>query len=273
MNRLTEEANKRQLISVNQIEFQKGKRTTDHIFVLQTLIDKIVKHEKRKLFVAFIGFTKAYDSINRNDLFFKIKQMEIRGLFLDNLKSLYSSIKYCVKIGKGYIDPIESCLGLKQGCVLSPILFNLFIDDFKEIFNRQCDPVLLFDTFMNHVLYADDLIKMSNSAEGLQTCIDNLEEYCKKWHLTINRVKSKIIIFNESGKILRDYNFVHKNRKMEIVQSVCYLGIDISASGSFSHAKINLKDKSMKAMFPLVDTIWKFNPDIKHSIGLFHKSQ
>ena len=59
---------------------------------------------------------------------------------------------------------------------------------------------------------------MSNSAEGLQTCIDNLEEYCKKWHLSINTAKSKIIIFNESGKILRDYNFVLKNRKMEIVQ-------------------------------------------------------
>ena len=97
---------------------------------------------------------------------------------------------------------------------------------------------------------------LSNSAEGLQTCIDNLEEYCKKWHLSINTAKSKIIIFNESGKILRDYNFVHKNRKMEIVQSFCYLCIDISASGSFSHAKFNLKDKSLKAMFPLVDTIW-----------------
>ena len=197
--------------------------------------------------------------------------MEIRVLFFDNLKSLYSLIKYCVKIGNGYTDPIESFLGLKQGCVLSPILFNLFIDDIKEIFNRQCDPVLWFDTFMNHLFYADDLIMMSNSAEGLQTCIDNLEEYCKKWYLSINTAKSKLIIFNESGKILRDYNFVHKNRKMEIVQNFCYLGIDISASWSFSHAKLNLKDKSLKAMFPLFDTIWKFDPGIKHSIGLFHK--
>ena len=73
LNRLIEEANKRQLIYVNQIGFQKGKRTTDHIFVPQTLIDKIVKHEKRKLFVAFIDFRKAYDSINRNDLFFKLR--------------------------------------------------------------------------------------------------------------------------------------------------------------------------------------------------------
>ena len=94
---------------------------------------------------------------------------------------------------------------------------------------------------MNHLLYADDLLMMSNSAESLQTCIDNLEEYCKKWHLSINTAESKIIIFNEAGKILGDYNFVHKNRKMEIVQNFCYLGIDISASESFSHAKLNLK--------------------------------
>ena len=116
---------------------------------------------------------------------------------------------------------------------------------------------------MNHLLHADDLIMMSNSAEGLQTCIDNLKEYCKKWLLSINTAKSKIIF--------RYYNFVHTNRKMEIVQSFCYLGIDISASGSSSHAKLNLKDKSPKAMFPLVDPIWKFDPGIKHSIGLFHK--
>ena len=63
LNRLTEEGNKRQLISVNQIGFQKGKRTTDHIFVLQTVIDKTVKHEKQELFVAFIDFRQAYDSI------------------------------------------------------------------------------------------------------------------------------------------------------------------------------------------------------------------
>ena len=58
---------------------------------------------------------------------------------------------------------------------------------------------------------------------------------------------------------------------MDTVQSFCYIGIDISASGSFSHAKLNRKDKSLKAMFPSVDNIWKFDPGIKHSIGLFHK--
>ena len=96
---------------------------------------------------------------------------------------------------------------------------------FKEVFNGQCDPVLLFDTFINHLLYADGLIMMSNSAKGLQICIHNLEEYCRKWHLSINAEKTKIIIFKELGKILRSYAFVHKNKKTEIVQSLCYLGV------------------------------------------------
>ena len=58
---------------------------------------------------------------------------------------------------------------------------------------------------------------------------------------------------------------------MEMLQSFCYLGIDISASGSFSHAKLNLMDKILEAMFPLVDTIWKFDPGIKQFIGLLYK--
>ena len=58
---------------------------------------------------------------------------------------------------------------------------------------------------------------------------------------------------------------------METVQSFCYLGINIAANGSFSLAKLNLKNKGLKAMFPLVDTIWKFDHGIKYSIGLFHK--
>ena len=57
---------------------------------------------------------------------------------------------------------------------------------------------------------------------------------------------------------------------MEIALRFCYLGIDISANGSFSRAKLNLKDKSLKAMFSLV-IIWNFDPGMKHSIGLFHK--
>ena len=56
-----------------------------------------------------------------------------------------------------------------------------------------------------------------------------------------------------------------------MVQSYCYLDIDISASGSFGQAISNLNDKAGKAMFPLIDTIFKFDLNIKKSIDLFHR--
>ena len=56
-----------------------------------------------------------------------------------------------------------------------------------------------------------------------------------------------------------------------MVQSYCYLGIDISANGSFGQAISNLNDKAAKAMFPLIDTIFKFDLNIKKSIDLFHR--
>ena len=82
----------------------------------------------------------------------------------------------------------------------------------------------------------------------------------------INTEKSKTMIFNESGKILKNYTFHVGGAKMELVQNFCYLGLDITASGSFHIAKSNLKDKGIKAMsrannrqFPLTMFLMRSN--------------
>ena len=127
--RLQEYVEKHNLLSDNQIGFRKGKRTSDHIFILKTLVDKFLRMHKCKLFVAFIDFKKAYD---RDHLFLKLKNMQIGGLFLENIKAMYKMVEYCIKVHGGFTDPIQSLLGFKQRCVLSPLLFNLFIDDIKQ---------------------------------------------------------------------------------------------------------------------------------------------
>ena len=66
---LQEYIEKHNLLSDNQIGFRKGKRTSDHIFILKTLVAKFLRKHRCKLFVAFIDFKKAYDSINRDHLF------------------------------------------------------------------------------------------------------------------------------------------------------------------------------------------------------------
>ena len=102
-------------LSPNQIGFKKRHRTSDHIFVLNYIVNKIVKNEKRKLFVAFIDFRKAFDKVNLDLLLLKLQRLEIKGLFYKNIKEIYQSISYLVKVAGGNLDPIKSCMGLKQG--------------------------------------------------------------------------------------------------------------------------------------------------------------
>ena len=99
---------------------------------------------------------------------------------------MYEKTKYSIKVKGGYLNPISSNLGLRQGCPLSPMLFNLYIEDIKEIFDDSSDPTILQDEKINHFLYADDLVLVSHSAQGLQRCLDKLAHYVGHKHLTVN---------------------------------------------------------------------------------------
>ena len=81
LRRLTAFINGKGLLSPNQGGFQKNMCTSDLIFLLQTIIEKVVKKGKKKLFVAFIDFQKAYDTVDRDLLLKRLKTLGINGLF------------------------------------------------------------------------------------------------------------------------------------------------------------------------------------------------
>ena len=180
------------------------------------------------------------------------------------------NISYCIKTQGGFLDPTPSEIGLRQGCVLSPLLFNIYIDDMKNIFTGDCDPVDLDGTLINHLLYADDLIVMSNTSGGLKRSLEKIEEFCSIWKLTINIDKSKCMVFNAQGRLMKNETFNIAGQDLEFAQQFCYLGIDILAGGSFMAAKRILKEKGMKALYPIFDTIFKFNLKPSRAIFLFN---
>ena len=176
---------------------------------------------------------------------------------------------YAVKrVGKA-LDAISSNLGLKQGCPLSPMLFNIYMDDVNDIFDNLCEPIDIQDNKINHFLYADDLVLISQSKAGLQRCIDKLYHFSNRKHLTISTKKSKTMTFNPSGRLIKD-TFNLGNKTLENVQTFCYLGFEVTTSGTVTHAMNTLSDKAKKALRPLMCTIARFNIPVKTAIRLFH---
>lgn len=80
-----------------QFGFRQKRSTVDCIFVLQSLINKIIQHERKKLYCAFVDFKKAFDMVYRNGIWYKLMQYNVSSKFITMLKSMYSSVKICVR--------------------------------------------------------------------------------------------------------------------------------------------------------------------------------
>jgi hypothetical protein len=142
----------------NQCGFMKGHRTEDNLFILQTLFQKYVKNKKQKIYLAFVDFSKYFDSIKREHLYYKMLRTGICGNFYHLIKAMYTNCHFSVKTRGGLSKPFLSTTGVKQGCNLSPTLANLFQNDLHDIFDNACSPVTLGDITFNSLSWADDLV-------------------------------------------------------------------------------------------------------------------
>ena len=150
-----------------------------------------------------VDFRKAFDRILRQKLFEKPRKEGIKGRFLEIVVSMYSKDKSAVKINNKMTEAFSCYTGVKQGCMLSHSLFNLYLSDLPECLNSSSSTDILLEDSerpINCLLYADDLVIFSQSANGLQTLLNKLESYCEKTELTVNLDKTKVMIFNNCGK-------------------------------------------------------------------------
>lgn len=257
--RLTAFLEKRNLINKEQIGFTKGCRTTDHMFVLNTIIQKYVKNDSKPLYACFVDLKRAFDSVSHLHLFYKLKSIGVGTKFYDIIHSMYKQTETCVKIGQHRTNFFKSNIGVRQGDNLSPCLFNIFLNDLPTYFDHTCDQIQLGSHPLSILMYADDVVLLSTSKKGLQNCVNKLFKFTSEWKLTVNTNKTKVLVFNKGGR-KKDIKILLGNDVLECVQNYTYLGVNFTASGSFEKAKKELHKKGMKALFKLRKTFMQELP-------------
>eukprot|EP00745_Piridium_sociabile_P025181 TRINITY_DN39889_c0_g1_i10.p1 TRINITY_DN39889_c0_g1~~TRINITY_DN39889_c0_g1_i10.p1 ORF type:complete len:335 (-),score=31.35 TRINITY_DN39889_c0_g1_i10:148-1152(-) len=171
------------LISENQAGFRKKYSTVDQIFTLYATVQKCMSRKGRKLYVAFVDFKKAFDSVRHDRLLECIRNEGVKGKFFASLSAMYESLLSCIRVNGHLSEYFECPVGVRQGCVLSPTLFSLFIN---QLANDMCERgkhgIQLLPDIMDIciLLFADDVVLLSATPSGLQHQLNILQSCCDK---------------------------------------------------------------------------------------------
>ena len=241
-----------------QAGFRSGMGTVDNIFVLHALLTKFLNSGK-KLYCAFIDFSKAFDYIVRENLWYKLIKFGVSGKMYAVINSMYENAKSMVRHNCSLSESFACRTGVRQGESLSPFLFSIYLNDLENtLANGGVDGVQvdMFKLFL--ILYADDIVLLSETAEDLQHSLNMLHTYCDAWKLSLNTSKSKVVVFRKGGRLPLLLNFKYNDTELEIVQSFTYLGVVFSSTGSFSQLQETLASQAQKALFKLEKCIQPF---------------
>jgi len=174
--------------------FRPDRGTEDQLFVLTEVLRS---RTERTTFTAFIDVKKAYDTVWRNGLWKRLWDEGVRGKMWRAIKGMYSVVQSSVLVGEEKTEMFDLHTGVRQGCVMSPVLFSFFINGLAREIKERTRGVRVGNTQVRLLLYADAIVLLADSKEDLQAMLDIVTSYCKKWRFRVNpkKGKSEVMLF------------------------------------------------------------------------------
>ena len=157
-----------------------------------------------KVYVAFVDYKKAFDTVNREALWDVLQKLQTSSKMIMILKAMYNSVKSSVRRGANLSQFFECPQRVKQGCLLSPLIFSLLISEVAEYVRKNGKHGIQLLPSREEIfllLFADDIVLVSSTPSGLQNQINNLEKASNSLGLTVNLDKTKVMIFRKGGHI------------------------------------------------------------------------
>ena len=220
------------LTQPNQFGFKKKHGTDQCIFVLKELINKY-RSRGSCVYTCFLDASKAFDRVNHSKLFKKLSERGVPGYLLRILIYWYANQTMCVRWGSKMSDKFHTSNGVRQGSILSPHFFKVYVDDLSISLNTYKIGCAISDLIINHIMYADDLVLISPSSAGLKILLDVCHRFGLQNDIKFNSKKSAILPFlPENKKKLRIPTFELNKESIPITDSFRYLGHILSCDGS-----------------------------------------
>ena len=214
----------------NQFGFKSGHSTDLCIYALSELIEYF-KSRSTSVYVAFLDASKAFDKISHWTLFRKLIDRNVPMYLIKILCYWYQHQLMSVRWGYSISNVFNVTNGVRQGGILSPKLFNIYIDGLSNILNNSLIGGSLGGKRINHMLYADDLCIVSLSSAGLQKLLSTCDEYCASHSITFNVKKSVCMFFKCTVNKHCDNSTVFlSGNQINFVQEVKYLGVLLNPS-------------------------------------------
>ena len=230
----------------------KPRHSTNHaVFTLKSCVDYFTRRDSN-VFVAFLDFSKAFDTISHCGLFLKLIERKVPLCFLLIIMFWYLNMEYDIKWASARSDSFRVLCGTKQGGILSPDFFSIYINDLIIILKQMGIGCHIIRKFIACIVFADDVSLIAPTRKSLQQLLNACAEYCLKFCLKFNISKTKIIVFgklNNSLSSLAKISF--QGETVEFAKSCRYLGFHIIAH---THFKFSI-DEDLRGFFGSVNSI------------------
>lgn len=213
------------LLSKHQHGFLKKRSTTTQLLQCCN-VWHVNQASKNQTDVIYLDFAKAFDSVVHAKLLYKLECYGITGLALNWIKEFLSNRTQRVKVGSSLSTYSQVTSGVPQGSILGPLLFLIFINDICDIIGNNVEIKLFADDVKLFFKITDN-----SSHSKIQSCLDNISQWCNDWQLKISPSKCAVLTI---GKKHSDFCYKIDNATIQLVNSFKDLGVTIDNSLDFS---------------------------------------
>ena len=207
------------LTTCNQFGFKNKLGTDMCIYALKEILENHRSHNG-SMFMGFLDASKAFDRLKHTTLFRKLIDRRVPNYIVRIMMYWYANQTMCVRWSGIVSHGFHVTNGVRQGGILSPFLFNVYLDDLSIALSACRTGCSVGNSLINHLMYADDLVIFSPSSIGLRALITVCEEYAVSHEMVFNHKKSVILIcrskymknvypvFTLNGKIINESDTV-----------------------------------------------------------------